>query len=63
MSRDPDELEQEDLERRTDPKRVGDLLEHIDWRMQYGEYAGPVGWKFLAVVMVILQSLILWRLW
>ena len=58
---DPDEMKLVEAERRADPRRVGDVLERIEWRLQHGEYVAPrsfVGW-----LIVALLALILWRVW
>lgn len=63
MTDDPDELMLEEAERRADPRRVGDVLERIEWRLQYGEFGGPTGIKLALWIIAILLALILWRLW
>ena len=66
MATDPDELMLEDDERREDPRRVGDVLERIEWRLwrlQYGEYGGLLRLKVVGWIIVVLLALILWRLW
>jgi len=63
MATDPDELMLEEAERRADPRRVGDTLERIEWRLQYGEYGGLLGIKLIGGIIVVLLALILWRLW
>lgn len=63
MATDPDELMLEEAERRADPRRVSDVLERIEWRLQYGEYGGLLGLKVIGWILVVLLALILWRLW
>jgi hypothetical protein len=60
MATDPDELILEEAERRADPRRVGDVLERIEWRLQYG---GLLGLKVIGWIIVVLLALILWRIW
>ena len=63
MSDDPDEAALEEIERRMHPARVGDVLERIEWRLQYGEFGGLTGIKIALWIIVVLLSLILWRFW
>ena len=63
MATDPDELMLEEAERRADPRRVGDTLERVEWRLQYGQYGTPLALKLLGWTIVALLVLILWRLW
>jgi len=63
MHTDPDEASLADAERRADPKRTGDILERVEWRLQYGECAAPPGLKVIGWLIVILLALILWRVW
>ena len=63
LSSDPDERQLEEAETRADPRRVGDILERIEWRLQYGEVGVPASFKFIGCVIMILLALILWRIW
>jgi hypothetical protein len=63
MTDDPDERKLEEAERRMHPARVGDLLEHIDWRLMYGEFGGLTSIKIALWTIVGLLALILWRFW
>jgi hypothetical protein len=59
MTDDPDEYLMEQSIARKNPARVGDNLERIDWRLQYG----IPELKFIGWVIVVLLALILWRVW
>jgi hypothetical protein len=60
---DPDEAALQEVERRADPRRVGDALERIEWRLQYGEFGAPGSLKLIGWIIIVLLCLILWRLW
>lgn len=63
MDTDPDEFMLEEAESRADPRRVGDVLERIEWRLQYGEFGGLLSLKLIGWIIIVLLALILWRLW
>lgn len=63
MTTDPDERALEELERRSDPRRVGDVLERIEWRLMYGEYGGLTAIKIALWVIAGMLALILYRFW
>lgn len=46
---------------RVEPGRVGDLVEQVGWRMQYGEYGTPLGLKIIGWAIIDLLRLVLWR--
>ena len=62
MTDDPDELRLGEAERRADPRRVGDVLEKIEWRLMYGKYGGLTSIKVALWIIVVLLVLILSRL-
>ena len=58
-----DELDAEEAEHRADPRRVGDILERVEWRLTHGEYGTPLGVKIIGYAVITLLALILWRIW
>jgi hypothetical protein len=63
MADDIDEQMYEETKRRVDPRRTGDVLERLEWRLMYGEYGTPLGIKVIGCAIVALLTLILYRIW
>jgi hypothetical protein len=63
MRMESDEQQLKEAGRRADPRRAGDVLERVEWRLQYGEYKAPFRLNFLGWIIAILLALILWSVW
>ena len=63
VSDDPDELMMERAIAEKDPLRMPKTLDRIEWRLMYGEFGIPTAVWFLGGIIIVLLSLILWRIW
>ena len=60
---DPDAVTLEEVEARGDLRRLGDMLERIESRLQNSRYGVAKSIELIGLAIVVLLALILWRLW